>query len=127
MDNTANIINWFEIPAIDIERAQKFYETIFGISMSPMEMGDFLMVAFPGDESGGKVGGALCKHEMYEPQNNGVLIYLNANPDIQKVVDRIESAGGTIVIPKTQISPEIGYMCVFLDTEGNRVALHAQN
>jgi uncharacterized protein len=127
MDNTTNALNWFEIPAVDITRAQKFYETVFEISMTPMEMGDFIMVTFPGDEMGGKVSGALCKHAMYEPRDNGALIYLNANPDIQTIVDRIEPAGGTVQIPKTQISPEIGYMCVFIDSEGNRMALHAQN
>jgi uncharacterized protein len=127
MDNTTNALNWFEIPAVDIARAQKFYETIFQISMTPMEMGDFIMVTFPDDEMGGKVSGALCKHAMYEPRDNGALIYLNANPDIQTIVDRIEPAGGTVQIPKTQISPEIGYMCVFIDSEGNRMALHAQN
>ncbi len=127
MDNTTNALNWFEIPAVDIARAQKFYETIFEISMSPLEMGDFLMVTFPGDEMSGKVSGALCKHPMYEPRDNGALIYLNANPDLQPIVDRIESAGGKVVIPKTQISPEVGYMCVFIDSEGNRLALHSQN
>jgi predicted enzyme related to lactoylglutathione lyase len=64
---------------------------------------------------------------MYEPRDNGALIYLNANPDMQPIVDRIESAGGTVQIPKTQISPEVGYMCVFIDSEGNRMALHSQN
>jgi uncharacterized protein len=127
MDNTTNALNWFEIPAVDIERAQKFYETIFGIEMMPMPMGDLKMVTFPGDPMGGKVSGALCQHQMYSPMDNGALIYLNANPSIQAVIDRIESAGGKVKIPKTQISPEIGYMCVFIDSEGNRVALHAQN
>ena len=64
---------------------------------------------------------------MYTPSEHGVAIYLNANPDIQTVINRIEPAGGKVVIPKTQISPEVGYMAFFLDTEGNRLALHAQN
>ncbi|MDB5001388.1 MAG: hypothetical protein JWR76_2465, partial [Mucilaginibacter sp.] len=29
MDPNANALNWFEIPATDIERAQGFYEGIF--------------------------------------------------------------------------------------------------
>ena len=64
---------------------------------------------------------------MYTPSEHGVAIYLNANPNIQAVIDRIEPAGGKIIIPRTQISPEIGYMAFFLDTEGSRLALHAQN
>jgi hypothetical protein len=40
-------------------------------------------------------------------------------------LDRIESAGGKIYQPKTKISDEHGFMGVFIDTEGNRVALHS--
>jgi predicted enzyme related to lactoylglutathione lyase len=53
------------------------------------------------------------------------LVYLNGNPDVQNVLDKVEAAGGKILVPKTQISPEHGYMAVFADTEGNRIGLHA--
>jgi len=128
MDNSTNALNWFEIPAVDIDRAQKFYEAVFKIEMQALPLGDLKMVTFPYAPDSGRVSGALIQHEMYAPSaTDGALVYLNANPEIQAVIDRIEPAGGQIVIPKTQISPEIGYMCVFTDTEGNRVALHAQN
>lgn len=127
MDKNSNSINWFEIPATDIERARKFYETIFDMKMQELPMPGFKMISFPMDMGSGKVSGALMQHEMYTPSEHGVAIYLNANPNIQTVIDRIEPAGGKIVIPKTQISPEIGFMAFFVDTEGNRVALHAQN
>jgi len=126
MDSTTNALNWFEIPTVDIERAKKFYEAVFAVTMFDMPLGDLKMSMFPGNPGSGKVGGALVQHEMYTPMENGVLLYLNANPDIQTVVDRIEPAGGKLLIPKTQISPDIGYMAVFLDSEGNRIALHAQ-
>lgn len=125
MNGSENTVNWFEIPVSDMDRAQKFYETIFGIEMQKMPMPEFEMVAFPMEMGNGKVHGALCKHEMYTPSQDGVTLYLNANPSIQDVIDRIEAAGGKIVIPKTQISEEIGYMAFFVDSEGNRMALHA--
>ena len=56
---------------------------------------------------------------------DGPLIYLNANPDVQIVLDKVIEAGGSIMVPKTEISPEYGFMAVFMDTEGNRIALHA--
>lgn len=127
MDKSTNAINWFEIPAIDIDRAQKFYEALFEIEMEKVPVPGLKMVAFPADPGNGKVSGSLMQHEQYKPSVDGVAIYLNANPDIQTVIDRIEPAGGKIVIPKTQISPEIGYMAFFIDTEGNRLALHAQH
>lgn len=127
MDKTSNSINWFEIPAIDIERARAFYETIFGIEMQAMPIHGLKMISFPAEWGDGRVHGALIQHEMYTPSEHGIAIYLNANPNIQDIIDRIEPAGGKVVTRKTQISPDIGYMAFFLDTEGNRLALHAQN
>lgn len=122
-----NAISWFEIPAIDINRAQKFYETIFDITMEAVDHEGYQMRMFPLEDPMSGVGGAICKQTEFHKPNaeSGTLIYLNANPDVQIVVDKIEAAGGTIIAPKTEISPEYGYMAVFLDTEGNRVALHS--
>jgi predicted enzyme related to lactoylglutathione lyase len=127
MKKDENSLNWFEIPVTDMERAKKFYETIFEIEKQELPIPQIKMVTFPWEMGSGKVNGALAQHELYKPSTDGVAVYLNANPDIQTVIDRIEPAGGKIVIPKTQISPEIGYMAFFIDTEGNRMALHAQN
>ena len=122
-----NAISWFEIPTKDINRAQKFYETIFGISMMPMDMPNIKMRMFPLDDMMAQVGGALVDSGGFHLPSElmGPLIYLNANPDVQLVLDKIEAAGGKILVPKTEISPEYGSMAVFLDTEGNRIALHA--
>jgi len=121
-----NAISWFEIPAVDLERAQKFYEAIFDIKMVPLDMPQLKMRMFP-VESPMNIGGALCHSpNFYKPSTtDGPLIYLNANPDVQNVLDKIESAGGKIVVPKTEISPEYGHMAVFVDSEGNRIALHS--
>jgi predicted enzyme related to lactoylglutathione lyase len=91
-----------------------------------MEMGDFEMRMFPAEDQE-TVTGAICKSgDFYKPSaESGPLVYFNANPDLQVALDKVESAGGTIVIPKTQITPEYGYMAVFLDSEGNRVAFHS--
>jgi predicted enzyme related to lactoylglutathione lyase len=122
-----NAISWFEIPAIDLNRAQKFYEAIFDIQMIPLDTANFEMRMFPIEDMMNGIGGAIMKAEgFYKPSaTDGALVYLNANPDVQIVLDKIEAAGGKIVVPKTQISPEYGYMAVFTDTEGNRIALHS--
>ena len=122
-----NAISWFEIPAIDLNRAQKFYEAIFDIQMIPLDTANFQMRMFPIEDMMNGIGGAIMKAEgFYKPSaTDGPLVYLNANPDVQIVLDKIEVAGGKIVVPKTQISPEYGYMAVFTDTEGNRIALHS--
>jgi predicted enzyme related to lactoylglutathione lyase len=119
-------VSWFEIPVNNLDHAQKFYETIFDIQMIPLDMPQIKMRMFPVEDPMG-VGGAICqKGKFYKPSaRSGPLIYLNGNPDVQYILNRVEGAGGKIVIPKTQISPEQGYMAVFLDNEGNRLALHS--
>lgn len=122
-----NAISWFELPAIDLDRAQKFYETIFGFSLIPVDMPGIQMRMFPIQDPQNGVGGALCKTDGFHKPSatEGTLVYLNANPDVERVLDKVEGAGGTIIVPKTEISPDHGYMAVFIDSEGNRVALHS--
>ena len=121
-----NAVSWFEIPTQDLSRAQKFYEAIFQMEMVLLDTPQIKMRMFPIENMKG-VGGALVYNkEFYKPSTtDGPLIYLNANPDAQLILDRIEKAGGKIAVPKTMISPEYGYMAVFIDTEGNRIALHS--
>jgi predicted enzyme related to lactoylglutathione lyase len=121
-----NAVAWFEIPAKKLSRAKKFYETIFDIEMEDIELdSDLKMTMFPVEEGG--VGGALSEHKkFYTPSEKGTLVYISANPDLQVVLDRIEKAGGKILQHKTQISEEYGYMAIFSDTEGNRIALHSE-
>ena len=122
-----NAISWFEIGTTDLERATKFYETIFGMKMNPLDLPNIKMRMFPLDNMMTGVGGAVVDSGgFHKPSSSdGPLIYLNANPDVQTVLDKVESAGGKIMVPKTQISPEYGYMAVIIDTEGNRIGLHS--
>ena len=73
------------------------------------------------------VGGALVfTNGFHKPSStDGPLIYLNGNPDVQNVLDKVEAAGGKIMVPKTEISPDYGFMAVIIDTEGNRIGLHS--
>lgn len=122
-----NAISWFEIPATDLNRAQKFYETIFETNLIPLDAPNIKMRMFPIQDMMTGVGGAIVDSGGFHKPSltDGPLIYLNANPDVQNVLDRVEKAGGKILVPKTQISPEYGYMAVIADTEGNRIALHS--
>ena len=122
-----NAVDWFEIPAANLERAIAFYEAVFEFKLQPMELANKLRMAmFPIDPAEG-VGGAICQHpEFYTPSQTGTLVYLNADPDLAQALGRVEKVGGRVLVPKTQISPEYGYMAVFIDCEGNRVALHSR-
>ena len=125
-----NALTWFEIPVTNMERARAFYETILNIKMETMEGGDpkEATVFFPRKPKtimakSGILSGALVKAKRLKPSASGPLIYLNAYPSIQKVIDRVVPAGGRIVMAKTEIPA--GMIAVIKDTEGNQVALHA--
>ena len=121
-------ITWFQIPASDLERAKKFYETICGVSLEHLiSQPTMEMWGFPADAGKGEIGGALICGEGAVPSPTGTAVFLNANPDLQAVLDRVEPAGGTILIPKTAIGMnDAGYFAMISDTEGNTVGLHAQ-
>jgi hypothetical protein len=119
----ASVLNWFEIPAADINRAVKFYSEILDGKFYITEFSGFKMAFFPMEGDG--VGGALCEGEWYKPSKEGAIIYLNANPDLSIPLSKVESAGGKIIMDKKLISDDIGYMALFIDSEGNRVAFHS--
>jgi predicted enzyme related to lactoylglutathione lyase len=120
-----NMITWFEIPVIGFARAKAFYETVLGCPIHEQRSGAALYGHF-GDSASG-VAGALVKHEWYIPGDRGVLVYLDAGDDLTPMLARVEAAGGRVLSEKTLISSEIGYFAVFLDTEGNRLALHSRH
>ena len=119
-------ISWFEIPASDLARAQNFYETIFNLKLAPLDLQNIKMRMFPIENQEGVGGAVVDSGGFHKPSaTDGPLIYLNANPDVQAVLDRVEGAGGKIMVPKTEISPEYGHMAVIIDSEGNRIGLHS--
>lgn len=120
----SNALNWFEIPASDIERAAKFYGAILDV---PLEVGEmnpgFLMTMLPAGEGG--VGGAIVQGEGYVPSQEGSLIWLNGGEDLNVVLERVPGAGGQVLAPKMSLG-EHGFAGMFVDTEGNRVGLHSR-
>ena len=124
MDTITKSLNWFEIPVTDMARSKHFYQVIFSIHKHEMEMVGMKMVGFPGENGSGKVSGALVQSENHITSPEAVVLYLNANPDMNPVLEIIEQEEGHVILPITDISPEIGYVAFFMDTKGNKVALH---
>ena len=119
----SSAINWFEIPVVNIERAAKFYGAIFDNELKVDEpMPGFKMAQLI--SSPGSTGGALLQGDGYVPSQEGALVYLNGGDDLKTVLDRVESAGGTVALDKTDIG-ENGFMAYFIDTEGNKIGLHS--
>lgn len=120
-----NVVGWFEIPVSDMERATKFYESVFEIEIGVNEFGEFKMGWFPSDPTKSGATGSLVEHEMYKPSmTDGVLIYFSCK-DVANELGRVQLSGGEVMKPKTQIGEGHGFMALIKDTEGNRIALHS--
>jgi hypothetical protein len=123
MESINNSLNWFEIPVVDFERARKFYSAIYDFEMPSTVMKNDQLGFFPVQR--GHIGGAIIKGEGRVPSQTGTLVYLNAGEDLDNILGRIDGAGGTVLVGKSAISPELGFYALFRDTEGNTVALHS--
>ena len=125
----SNMVGWFEIPVKDIDRAVAFYIEVFQIKIAVRDFGELVMGWFPfaeDPEAKGSSGSLVYHNEFYKPSKEGTLVYFTSRTgDIKDELSRIEKAGGKILKPKTQISEDHGYMALFLDTEGNKVAMHS--
>lgn len=118
-------ISTFEIPAIDISRAINFYQALLDIKIEKMDVEGMQMGILPYE--GQMVTGVIVQADGYKPSADGVTLYLNAGENLQVVLDRVENHGGQIILPKTAHADGNGYFALFLDSEGNKMALNSPN
>jgi hypothetical protein len=123
MTAKSDALNWFELYVADFDRAKKFYETILQAPLQEGPGGPCRMAMFPFDMANG-VGGSITKMDGAKPGAGGTIVYLNAEGDLDGVLKRIPTAGGTVVKPRTAIG-EHGFIGLFKDSEGNFVGLHS--
>ena len=123
-----NVVGWFEIPVLNMERAIKFYETIFGYTLARHTLPQIDMAWFPMNPDGmGAMGSLVYNEKFYKPSTNGTLVYFTAvSGDLDTELSKVENAGGTVTIQKTKISDDYGFMAQFIDTEGNGIAIHSR-
>jgi hypothetical protein len=119
-----DFISWFEIPAVNFQQAVDFYNHIFKMEMDKNFEGNYAMAFFPVNKG---IGGAIVAGPGSTPSDSGILIYLNAGKDLNQVLKRVKPAGGRIIMSKTLINKESGYFAIFIDSEGNKLALHSNS
>lgn len=123
----AHALNWFEIPVADMDRAVRFYEALTGQSLKREAFGGpgQELAVFPADNDD-DVHGALFKGPAMQPAAHGTLVYLNAGETLEPWLSRVETAGGRVVVPKVTLPDGMGCFAHIIDSEGNRVGIHAQ-
>lgn len=117
-----NPIIWFEIPAVDMERAKDFYEAVFQVDLQDVNVGPSRLAVFPGTDGSPGAAGAIAKRSGFEPSRGGALVFFRVD-SIEDAITRARNAGGEIIMTITEL-PGIGYTANVGDPEGNQIALY---
>jgi predicted enzyme related to lactoylglutathione lyase len=125
-----NAISWFEIPTLNLAKAQQFYEVVLQCTLRPENMGPSEGAVFPYDEAAGGVGGALiCGPSAPATAvgaGTGVLIYLDGGMlSVDIMLQRAVAAGGRVAMPRTALPPGLGFIASIFDLDGNKIGLHS--
>ena len=118
-----NPVNWFEIPAVDVDRAMAFYKAVFGIKLTKEAMGPSTLAFFPMVDGQYGAAGALVKGKGYRPSRTGITVYFPV-ASINATLAKVKAKGGKVLVPRTGIG-KYGFMAHFEDSEGNRLGLHS--
>ncbi len=122
-----NALSWFEIPSLNLDKSQAFYEAVLDCTMRRESMGSSEGAVFPYDNGKQGVGGAvMCGPTAPARAANGVLVYLDCAPSkLDDVLGRVTAAGGSIAMPRQALPPGMGFIAQMIDPDGNKVGLHA--
>ena len=118
-----NAIHWFQIPVTDLDRAQRFYETLLARSMRREQTGPQEIAVFAYEDG---IGGSLIESATApKPSLDGAVVYLNAGPSLDVVLSRASELGAKVLLPKLELPRDIGFIAQIVDCEGNRIGLHS--
>jgi len=118
----SNQFVWVDIPVLKLDRAIRFYTAVIGMEVEKNDYPGTSIGTLPHKD--GEVGGCLYLSDKVKPSTDGPLVYLNAHGRLDEAIEAVAPSGGKIIQPKESIGP-YGYRAIFLDTEGNRMALHS--
>ncbi|HEY8667159.1 MAG TPA: VOC family protein [Tepidisphaeraceae bacterium] len=120
-ENVHNQVVWLDIPAVDLDRAIKFYSAVLGKEVKKEQFPGMTIGVLPHEHGN---GGCVFVKDGEKPSATGPLVYLNAQGRLDDAIAAVTKLGGKILQPKHPIGPH-GFRAVILDSEGNRMALHS--
>lgn len=119
----SNPVIWFEIYVQDMDRARKFYESVFPFKLEKLKNTQFDMLGFPMAKGEMGATGALIKIEGVTSGAGGTMVYFSCD-DCAVEAARAAENGGQIHRSKFSIG-EYGFVAMVIDTEGNMIGLHS--
>jgi uncharacterized protein len=120
----ANQIVWCDIPVKDLDRAIKFYSAVLGHPVTKQSFSGMDFGLLP--DADNSVSGCLVVSKEAKPSADGPLIYLNCEGRLPIAIATVELNGGRVLQTRHPIGPH-GFRAIVLDSEGNRIALHAKS
>lgn len=118
-----NPVIWFEIYVQDMERAKRFYEAVFAVTLERLGMEGMEMWSFPMEMDRVGAGGALVKMEGVPSGGNSTVVYFTCE-DCAVEEGLVEQEGGRVQQKKMAIG-EYGFISLVYDPEGNMIGLHS--
>lgn len=119
----SNPVVWFEIYVQDMQRARKFYESVFAVKLEKLAVDELELWAFPMSTERTGAPGALVKMDGVASGGNSTLVYFSC-VDCAVEASRVAAAGGQVEREKMSIG-EHGFICLARDSEGNLFGLHS--
>jgi predicted enzyme related to lactoylglutathione lyase len=120
---TNNPVGWFEIYVQDIDRAKRFYESVFQLKLERLNSPGLEMWSFPMAMDRFGASGSLVKMEGFPSGGNSTLVYFSC-ADCAIEAGRVAASGGRIQREKMSIG-QYGFIALVFDTEGNMFGLHS--
>lgn len=120
-DTPQNVVSWFDIPVTDLDRAERFYSDILGVSLERYSATGIEGALFSA------LSGTLLLGEGFIPSHKGSVVYFDGGNDLNSILGRVTGAGGKVLREKTEIGGDLGYYAYFEDTEGNRIGLSSSS
>lgn len=117
----SDVIVWADIPVVDMARASAFYAAVTGGDVAPMPGSEPSVALLMSPDKQGGVSADL--YTGGTPSKEGATVYLNTWGDIDGALERVETAGGTILQEKQFMGDMVGWIAFIEDTEGNRIGL----
>jgi predicted enzyme related to lactoylglutathione lyase len=115
-------IAYFQIPADDVGRARKFYQSLLGWKIEPDTTLEDKSLEWQNIETGEPKEGTMNMGGLYKRMGPGPIMNFVEVEEIEKVLARVEKLGGKVMMPLDTIKG-VGLVTVIQDTEGNIIGL----